>query len=65
MRAFGQLIHLLIWRTLTRDRLRTLITVLGVSLGVVGTILAVAIVASLLASARDAAAPSSAAEERV
>jgi putative ABC transport system permease protein len=28
------LIRLLIWRTLTRDRLRTLVTVLGVSLGV-------------------------------
>ena len=34
MRAFVHLIRLLIWRTLTRDRLRTLITVLGVSLGV-------------------------------
>ena len=34
MSAFLHLIRLLIWRTLTRDRLRTLITVLGVSLGV-------------------------------
>jgi len=38
MSTFLPLIRLLIWRTLARDRLRTLITVLGVALGVAVTL---------------------------